>query len=381
MPDGTRSAVAARRLSFALVIVAGLAAAVGLCRRVDAAGEEIGPKDKVVETLAVLATSNRCPADCDADGLPDGCADRVLPAPDSNGNDTSAQCGIQGEASSDCNRDDVPDECQVAACELNDGIIMLSVSGPDEIAWYPERGYNSFNLYRGSLSWLSDTRTVAAEAPLAKADRLSGRDCDLTQVTIRDELVPAPGEAIYYRATGNRLGAEHRTSIDGNGASRSNSRPCPAPARPWDVSVRTDKADYEPGETVRIEVFLANLNPTSEIDLRFATRCRVTFRIEDLKGASIYLELSHRSCAYDHNRLMLRPGQIAMYDFAWDQKDDRGRPVAPISDYVVRGMVLYQDPIPDGITGISIRPRIGIRPLRGPQCPVREPLPASPADP
>jgi hypothetical protein len=122
------------------------------------------------------------------------------------------------------------------------------------------------------------------------------------------------------------------------------------------VSVRTDKAIYAPGETVRIEVFLANLNPTGEIDLLFATRCKVTFRIEDLDGASVYLELYHRGCSYDEDRVTLRPGQIASYEFAWDQRDDRGRPIRRIANYVVRGMVLHRDPVPDGITGISIRP-------------------------
>ena len=92
------------------------------------------------------------------------------------------------------------------------------------------------------------------------------------------------------------------------------------------------------------------------IDLLFATRCKVTFRIEDLNGASLYLDLSHRGCSYDDNRLTLHPGQIASYDFTWDQKDERGRPVAHIANYVIRGMLLHHDPVPDGITGISIRP-------------------------
>jgi hypothetical protein len=339
-----------------------------LCRHLEAIGETTGPGGGVIETLGLRETSNLCPVDRDADGLHDGCAIRHRLRPDCNGNDSPDLCDIQRGASLDCNRDGVPDECQVADCELDDGVIMMSVTAPDRITWHPERGYNSFNVYRGGLSWLGDGRAAGSEEenvedgaagdgpPNQEVDLITGHGCDLKKVTMRDSLAPARGEAIYYLVTGNRLGAEHQASIDSNGSRRANSISCPAPAGPLDVSVRTDKAIYAPGETVRIEVFLANLNPTGEIDLLFATRCKVTFRIEDLDGASVYLELSHRGCSYDEDRLTLRPGQIASYEFAWDQKDDRGRPIRRIANYVVRGMVLHRDPVPDGITGISVRP-------------------------
>jgi len=327
-----------------------------LCRYLEAIGEEAGPGDDVLETIALRRTSNWCPADCDADGLNDACAIRHRLIPDCNGNDRPDLCDIQGGASLDCNRDGVPDECQVAPCELEDKVIMMSISEPDKVTWHPERGYNSFNVHYGTLSHPGQSETDAADAAPGGIDRISGHWCDLRTVTLRDTLTPARGEAIFYLVTGNRLGAEDRASIDSNGAHRPDSIRCPARAGPLDVSVRTDRAIYAPGETVRIEVSLANLNPTGEIDLLFATRCTVTFRVEGLDGRGLYLDLHHRSCSYDDNRLTLRPGQIASYEFTWDQKDDRGRPVEHIANYVIRGMVLHHDPVPDGITGISIRP-------------------------
>lgn len=111
-----------------------------LCRYLEAIGEEAGPDGSVIETLSLRETANRCPVDCDADGLHDDCAIRHRLIPDCNANDIPDRCDIQGGSSLDCNQDGVPDECQVASCELDDGIIMMSVAGPDRIVWHPERG-------------------------------------------------------------------------------------------------------------------------------------------------------------------------------------------------------------------------------------------------
>lgn len=134
------------------------------------------------------------------------------------------------------------------------------------------------------------------------------------------------------------------------------SKPVTDPERSLVVSVRTDKAVYAPGEPVQIEIQLANLNPDREVNLRFATPCKVTFRIEELSGENVYLDLYHHSCTYHDEQLTLSAGPVESYAFVWDQRDDRGRPISQIANFVVRGMVLYQHPTPDDITGILIRP-------------------------
>jgi hypothetical protein len=324
-----------------------------LCRHLRILGPAAGPGGtEAIEAVALFEAANRCPVDCDADGLLDGCAIRHRLIPDCNADGVPDRCDIQRGASLDCNQDGVPDECQTAPCELDDRTITITFPATDWIAWQPERGYSSFNLYRGGLSWLSGG-AVAEEGDGA----LAGGACDLRKTGLREQSAPPPGRAIYYLVTGNNLGAEQRAGLDGNGTLRSHSISCPAPAGPLNVAVRTDKVVYAPGEPVQVEVFLTNLDPAGQIDLRFASDCQVTFRVEDLSGNNVYLDLSHRHCEFSENaRRTLRPGQIATYAFAWDQLDDGGRSVPRIANYVVRGMVLYQNPVPDGITGIAIRP-------------------------
>ncbi len=326
-----------------------------LCRYLSISGVPGGPGGTVVDVGLMVETDPRCPVDCDADSLHDGCAVRHGMAPDCNVNGIPDRCDIASAASLDCNSDEVPDECQIVPCELDDQQIFLTFAARDWIAWAPERGYNSFNIYRGDLPRAGVGIDTQDPASSVKADR----GCDLKGVLLRDEFIPAIGQAIFYLVTGNRFGVEDHQSINSNGTVRPHSNPCPARAAPLDVAVRTDKAVYAPREPVKIEVAVANLDPTGELTFLFGTPCKVTFRIEDLNGETVYLDLSHHACAISDTRLTLRPGQIASYAFIWDQTSDTGELVPPQGNYVIRAMLLHRDPVPDGVSGFTIRPLNG----------------------
>jgi hypothetical protein len=81
--------------------------------------------------------------DCDGNGVPDQCD------PDCNGNGTPDACDIAGGASADCQPDGVPDECQ-----LDESFAIFYDNGWARIAWRADETYmawlNRFNVVDGA---------------------------------------------------------------------------------------------------------------------------------------------------------------------------------------------------------------------------------------
>jgi hypothetical protein len=269
---------------------------------------------------------------------------------DCNANSIPDDCDIEWGTSLDCNFDVIPDECQVVGCELEDGVHLIEFPERDRIAWFPERGFNTFNLYRGDLELLKMLELYTQDPATIP---LAARSCHLAAVSLADGIVPEVGQAVYYLLTGDTGSPEGSLGADSNGIVRRNDNPCPPPPA-LSVSVRTDKAVYAPGEVVLVEIDLANLTATEVITLHFPTTCQASFRVEDLSGAPVYN--NPQNCFFIFTQLVLQPDQTATYTDAWPQIDDSGEPLTLSGELVIRGVVLDQVPEPSGITGISIRP-------------------------
>lgn len=269
---------------------------------------------------------------------------------DCNDNSIPDECDIEWGTSFDCNDDIVPDECQVVQCEIEDGVHLISLSASHGITWYPERGFNTFNLYRGDLDLLKMTGLYTQDPA---AVPLAARNCHLAATLLPDGIVPGAGKALYYILTGDIGPQEASLGTDSDGMVRINDNPCPAPP-PLSVSVRSDKAVYAPGEQVQIAIDITNLNTADVIALQFPTTCQASFRIEDLTGSLIFS--NPLTCFFIFTQLVLQPGQTATFTDSWSQIDDSGVPLALSGEFVVRGVLLDQIPEPSGITGISIQP-------------------------
>ena len=159
-------------------------------------------------------------ADDDCDGLVDedpSCAD-----PDFDGvQGASDNCPlVANPGQSDVDQDAVGD-----ACDHDDGLILVSVPAQGTVTWEPEAGYESFNLYLGSIADLRETGVYT-----------QGRRCNMPGTsTIHpswfctspcDPTLPVPGQAIFYLVTGNHLGVESSLGNDSSGLPRLNTIPC-----------------------------------------------------------------------------------------------------------------------------------------------------------
>ncbi len=113
---------------------------------------------------------------------------------------------------------------------------------------------------------------------------------------------------------------------------------------------------YVPGEPVQIEVVLFNHDPINTVVLHFPTSCQVSYKVEDLEGSALYFHPAHQFCLAILTTLIIPPGQTETVAFSWIQVDDAGAQVPLPSYYVIRGIVLNQNPEPSGITGIGIAP-------------------------
>jgi hypothetical protein len=322
---------------FGAIIASSLTAAGAGMRDDDDLIDRTGTSSIVCPTLQdreLTGVEATCPPfcfDCNSNGIPD-------------------ECDIVWGTSFDCNLDVMPDECQIVPCELDDGVHLIELPEQDRVSWFPERGFNTFNVYRGDLELLKQTGLYTQDPATVF---LAARSCHLPAVSLADGFVPGIGQAVYYILTGNDGPLEWSLGADGDGAVRSNDNPCPPPPA-LSVAVRTDKAVYAPGELVLIEIDVANLDTAAVMTLHFSSSCQAHFHIEDLSGAPVYTKPLY--CFFAFTQLVLQPGQTVTYADEWALIDDSGQPLTLSGEYVIRGVVLDQTPEPSGITGISIRP-------------------------
>ena len=108
-------------------------------------------------------------------------------------------------------------------CDLEDGLILVTMPEEVMVSWQQESSMDAFNLYRGDLAVLRATGVYTqdpAQVPLAR------RDCGLAGTQLTDaDAIPA-GKVFFYLVSGTQGGIEGDLGEDGAGTPRANAHPC-----------------------------------------------------------------------------------------------------------------------------------------------------------
>lgn len=112
-------------------------------------------------------------------------------------------------------------DAQGDACDLDDGVIEITMAGLQQVTWQQEIPYTSFNLYRGDLRSLhdADKNGAADDYGACLAENLSGP-------TFNDQSAPAVGHGYIYLVDANGASGETSLGTASNGAPRPNVHDC-----------------------------------------------------------------------------------------------------------------------------------------------------------
>jgi N-acetylneuraminic acid mutarotase len=160
------------------------------------------------------------------DGIDDNCnglIDEDANGTDSDGDGVQNACDncptVPNPGQGDFNHDLVGD-----ACDLNDGLILVTMPNQVTLAWQLENGFESFNIYRGDLAVLKATGTYTQDPT---AVPLAARLCGFAGGSVEDDVAPPPGQGVFYLLTGTHNGVESTLGTNSAGVTRPNTNPCP----------------------------------------------------------------------------------------------------------------------------------------------------------
>jgi N-acetylneuraminic acid mutarotase len=160
------------------------------------------------------------------DGIDDNCnglIDEDANGTDSDGDGVQNACDncptVPNAGQGDFNHDLVGD-----ACDLNDGLILVTMPDQITLAWQLENGFESFNIYRGDLAVLKATG-IYTQDPTAVP--LATRRCGFAEGSAEDDVAPPPGRGVFYLLTGTHNGVESTLGTNSAGVTRPNTNPCP----------------------------------------------------------------------------------------------------------------------------------------------------------
>jgi len=173
-------------------------------------------------------TPNPDQLNTDGDSLGDVCD--ACPLDPINDYDRDGLCLDADNCPSVANPDqaDFNGDGQGDPCDSDDGQLFLELheyQNMTEFEWEAERGFGTYNLYRGDVEWLRSTGEWTQD-PLAVPG--AAQQCNIVYPSA-DPFQPAVGQAIFYLANGNSAGSETTLGTDSTGEERANDHPCPHP--------------------------------------------------------------------------------------------------------------------------------------------------------
>ncbi|HYV19435.1 MAG TPA: MopE-related protein [Verrucomicrobiae bacterium] len=164
--------------------------------------------------------------DGDHDQVGDAC-DRCPQLATQNNDDTDAD--TLGNACDNCpfnpnfDQSDVDDDGEGDACDLNDGLLMVWVTAPEQVEWDAEPGFFFYDVYRGDIDRLKATGESTQDPEVVP---LAGQVCGVTDSFLLDEPPPA-GKAVFYLVAVTTASGYQGIGNDSAGHPRNNAHPCP----------------------------------------------------------------------------------------------------------------------------------------------------------
>jgi hypothetical protein len=224
------------------------------------------------------------------------------------------------------------------ACDLDDGLILVDLPDPSQIAWQPETVFQTFNVYSGDLDVLRQSG-VYTQTP--GSNPLAGRACGVPGPPLAHAINPSTEKVSFHLVTGNTAIGESTLGFDSLGQERPNTDPC-RPSTGLRVFILTDKPVYEPAQMARFTVVVGN-GTNQTVTLHFATACQASFTVESPGGFVFYDLERNTGCPEVLTEYTLGPGESHAETFDWNQVDDAGFPMPIPADLVVRGRIPSYD--------------------------------------